>query len=405
VLSGAGEVASEAEDEIWKYLAKPLADTAAAAVAGVGHTDEVLNQMLLDYGVDPQVAFAISNPYDAFKLHSAMGGLPAGQPPQRGAGNDAGSEPQVPFQFGDLAEAFGAQLRPPVAAPSIRFDAPPEPNYAEAQKILRAITPGDRPVAPSDRELLAATLAGAAGGAASGTTVGQTLALAAAGGYNAQDSKVSEFHKRLDEFDRHYSQLELQRGQALGAIEAAQADFRLKVKDAALRADIANANQQIALMQLSQPKSDIVGGYLVVNQWDPLTGKLSVQRYQVNPLIEQITLMAATAKGRDGKSTDVLTYPLAGGGSFAIKDPGMQAHLLRSINELTANPNSELSKRAIAIAAQAAFPSSDDPESEAEAMRLRDPEKFNQLVLAPAAMILLVDGINTGREIQMPETK
>jgi hypothetical protein len=316
-------------------------------------------------------------------------GLPAGGGAPRGVGSPGGG--------------FSAQLGPGYNPPAVTYDRPDAPNYDAVKKSLQELALGAWPTGPTNWDLTAASLAGAAAGSAGGRNVGQTLALAGAGAYAGREAKEAAFTAELAAYEERYSRLEMDRNTALANIEKAQGDFRSSVAKDALDADIANANQQIALMQLSKPQSDIVGGYLVVNQYDPKSGKLAVQRYMVNPLIEQIALLSAMARGnRDsGRNADVLSMPMPGGGSFSIKDPGMTAHFMGAMMQAESNPKDPHVLQAYQLATESAFPglSPEDALDEAEILRQRDPAGFDKLIRAQQVLILVTNNINEGREI------
>lgn len=412
----------DAAKALWESLGQGLGRGVDLARSGYDVLDrgtDRLGELAWVLGAEPNTVAAISDPLsatadaltpswlpgmaDRFGAWSAGfpggSGIPGGGPAPGGIAGVPNAPVGPIGQVGDSGGGFSTTLAGGFNPSPVKYEAPAPADYTEAQGILRDVTAGERPTAPSEWDLRQAQLAGMAGGAAEGRTVGEILARAGAGGYAAREGKLQSFEAALRAYEDRHAQLEVTRGQALANIEAKQEEFRRGVAGDALQADVANMNQQIAMMQLTKPQSDIVGGYLVLNQWDPRTGKLAVQRYLVNPLIEQIAMMGALSRGRSGAKFDSITLPLPGGGKLTTYDPALQAHIVRTGMELASD--SPLSKKAIEIAEQAAFPNSTDPHDEAESLRLRDPKLYTELVLKNAGAILLSDGINQGREIPM----
>lgn len=353
------------------YIGTALKDTGSALVAGVGHTDEVINQMLVDFGVDPATAFMISNPYDSIKRLSAVG-IGGEEAPVASALSEEVTPlyqdwvPPQPVAAPPPVAAAGMGLRDRIRAPlQQEFIRPDAPDFSRVEEALGGMVDPTAPVAPTDRDLLIAGLAGAAGGAAQGQTTGQILALAAAGAFNAREMKQTAYEERLQRYEEQRNENARVKAAALAQIETAQAEFDRTVAlaenqfnqnaaEQALRHDIADAQDKIAQMSLLQPQFHNLGngmGAIVTRGPD---GSMNVDTVELDPLARKLQAVVASAnlqRALRGGTSDKTSVAVKVGGitsTFDQNDPMTPFLTLATV--ALSNPSDPRAKRAMELA-------------------------------------------------------
>jgi hypothetical protein len=318
----------------------PIVNAGKDILAGIGHTDEVMNQMLRDFGMDPNTASMITDPYDSLKQIAGGGMIIGGQ-----------LEPTDPLY--NLPEDFDKGLNPPPAqdpmgaaagefsaeAPQLsrlpaynqpEFVRPAAPDFSQTQAALAGLQDPTAPAMPTHWDMVRSQLAGAAGGAARGSTPGQVIALAAAGAFNAKEMKQSAYDEALSKYENTKNELARVKAGALSQIEGHQAEydrsvalaenvFNQNTADSALRHDIADAQTRIAEMQLLQPQFHMLGNGMGVIVTRGPDGSMATKTIELDPLQRKLSMVLASAK---------LQSALQGGGrgdktSVAVKVGGI----------------------------------------------------------------------------------
>lgn len=313
-------------------LAGALAGDVAKLPTMVGDT---IQKALLDFGVDPGIAQLIGHPVESlsnFGALSAMGDFGPGMDP--GVPGAVSERGPIGLPAPPLETQLPAAATPPFMPSSgggggmttigrqmPEFVNPAAPDFSRVEQALLGIKDPTAPVTPTDQELMQAGLAGLAAGAAQGNSVGEILALAGAGMFNAREMKKTAYDQQLREYEATVNQNARAKAEALAQIETHKAQFakdvalakntfELNSAEMALRADIADASNRIEQMRLQRPEFHNIGGGMGALVLRGPNGEMEVKTIEIDPIQRQLAdaigrakLASAMSGGKSDKTT------------------------------------------------------------------------------------------------------